>query len=50
MKKKRWFLLDLASPLHNRPINEITSAELLYRYCQVVLLGVTALCQRYENS
>ena len=30
MKKKRWFLLDLASPLHNRPINEITSAELLY--------------------
>jgi len=30
MKKKRWFLLDLASPLHKRPINEITSAELLY--------------------
>jgi len=30
MKKKRWFLLDLASPLHNRPINEITPAELLY--------------------
>lgn len=30
MKKKCWFLLDLASPLHNRPINEITSAELLY--------------------
>jgi len=30
MKKKRWFLLDLASPLHARPINEITSAELLY--------------------
>ena len=30
MKKKRWFLLDLASPLYNRPINEITPAELLY--------------------
>ena len=30
MKKKRWFLLDLASPLHRRPINEITSAEVLY--------------------
>ena len=30
MKKKRWLLLDLASPLHTRPINEITSAELLY--------------------
>jgi integrase len=30
MKKKRWFLLDLALPLHNRPINEITPAELLY--------------------
>jgi integrase len=30
MKKKRWFLLNLASPLHNRPINEITPAELLY--------------------
>jgi len=30
MKKKRWLLLDLASPLHARPINEITSAELLY--------------------
>lgn len=29
MKKKRRFLLDLASPLHNRPINEITPAELL---------------------
>ena len=24
MKKKRWLLLDLASPLHARPINEIT--------------------------
>ena len=30
LKKKRWFLLDLASPLHNRPISEITPAELLY--------------------
>lgn len=30
MKKKHWFLLDLASPIHNRPINEITSAEVLY--------------------
>ncbi|MGR3662803.1 MAG: tyrosine-type recombinase/integrase [Paracoccaceae bacterium] len=30
IKKTRWLLLDLASPLHNRPINEITSAELLY--------------------
>ncbi len=30
MKKKRWLLLDLASPLHTRPINDITSAELLY--------------------
>lgn len=30
MKKKRWLLLDLASPLHTRPISEITSAELLY--------------------
>jgi integrase len=30
MKKKRWFLLDLAAPLHNRPINEITAAEVLY--------------------
>lgn len=30
MRKKRWYLLDLASPLHRRPINEITPAELLY--------------------
>ena len=30
MKKKRWFLLDLASPIHNRPISEITPAEMLY--------------------
>lgn len=30
MKKKRWLLLDLASPLHTRPISEITSSELLY--------------------
>ena len=30
MRKNRWFLLDLASPLHSRPINEISSAELLY--------------------
>ncbi len=30
MRKKRWYLLDLASPIHKRPINEITSAELLY--------------------
>lgn len=30
MVKKRWILLDLAAPLHRRPINEITSAEVLY--------------------
>jgi hypothetical protein len=30
MKKKRWILLDLAQPLHNRPINKISSAEVLY--------------------
>jgi len=30
MKKKRWILLDLAAPLHKRPISEITSAEVLY--------------------
>ncbi len=30
MRKKRWYLLDLALPIHNRPINDITSAELLY--------------------
>jgi len=30
MVKKRWILLDLSEPLHKRPINEITSAEVLY--------------------
>ncbi len=30
MAKKDWILMDLAKPLHNRPINEITSAEVLY--------------------
>lgn len=30
LRKKRWYLLDLASPLHQRPISEITPAELLY--------------------
>ncbi|MCP4999289.1 MAG: integrase arm-type DNA-binding domain-containing protein, partial [Hyphomicrobiales bacterium] len=30
MRKKNWYLMDLASPIHNRPINDITSAELLY--------------------
>lgn len=30
MTKKRWFLLKLAAPIHNRPISEITSAELLH--------------------
>jgi len=30
MVKKRWILLDLSAPLHKRPINEITSAEVLY--------------------
>lgn len=30
MRKKRWQLHDLAAPLHNRPIKEITSAELLH--------------------
>lgn len=28
MQKKRWILLDLAQPLHPRPISQITSAEL----------------------
>ncbi len=30
LRKKRWFLLDLASPLHDRPVSEITPAEVLY--------------------
>lgn len=30
MRKKRWFLFDLAKPLHDRPISEITPAEVLY--------------------
>jgi len=30
MVKKRWILLDLSAPLHKRPINEISSAEVLY--------------------
>ncbi|MCB1463114.1 MAG: tyrosine-type recombinase/integrase [Nitratireductor sp.] len=30
MKKKRWYLLDLAAPLHNRSISEIAPAEVLY--------------------
>lgn len=30
MRKRRWFLLDLASPLHQRPISEVTPAEVLY--------------------
>ena len=29
MRKKRWYLLDLASSIHSRPIKDITSAELL---------------------
>ena len=29
LEKKRWLLLDLASPLANRPIAEITAAEIL---------------------
>jgi len=30
MRKKRWYLLELARPIHDRPINAITSAEVLY--------------------
>ena len=30
MRKKRWYLLDLASPLHERPISEIKPPEILY--------------------
>jgi integrase len=30
MRKKRWYLLDLASPLHERPISEIKPPEVLY--------------------
>ena len=30
MRKKRWISLDLAKPLHRRPINQITSAEVLH--------------------
>jgi integrase len=30
MRKKRWYLLDLCQPIHDRPVGEITSAELLY--------------------
>lgn len=30
MKKKHWHIHTLAEPLHHRPINEITSAEILH--------------------
>nr|WP_306263985.1 tyrosine-type recombinase/integrase [Pararhizobium sp. IMCC3301] len=30
MRKKRWHIYDLAESLHNRSINEITSAEVLF--------------------
>ncbi len=30
LRKKRWHIEDLARPLHNRPIDQITAAELLH--------------------
>lgn len=30
LRKKRWQIEDLAKPLHNRPIDQITAAELLH--------------------
>ena len=30
MRKKTWYLMDLASPLHDRPIGEIKPPEVLY--------------------
>jgi len=30
LRKKRWHIDDLAKPLHNRPIDQITAAELLH--------------------
>ena len=30
MRKKRWYLMDLASPLHERPTGEIKPPEVLY--------------------
>lgn len=30
LRKKRWHMDDLAKPLHNRPIDQITAAELLH--------------------
>lgn len=30
LRKKRWHINDLAKPLHNRPVDQITAAELLH--------------------
>jgi len=30
LRKKRWHIDDLAKPLHNRPIDQVTAAELLH--------------------
>lgn len=30
LRKKRWHIEDLAKPIHNRPIDQITAAELLH--------------------
>ena len=30
LRKKRWHIIDLAKPLHNRPVDQITAAELLH--------------------
>ena len=50
LKKKRWFLLDLASPLHNRPISEITPAELLYLLKSIEKSGRRETAQKMRGA
>jgi len=50
IKKERWFLLDLASPLQNRPINEITPAELLYLLKPIEKSGRRETAQKMRGA
>ena len=40
IRKQRWYLLDLAKPLHRRPIGEITPSEALYLLKSIEKSGV----------
>ncbi len=50
LRKKRWFLFDLAKPIHDRPISDVTPAEVLYLLKAIEMSGRRETAKKLRST